>query len=151
LTLLFPSPPRSPPVQAFLDEFFKTTEAASASVLGAETENREARSARLKATMTDAAYASASVHYSSIFGTLEALYVKCKTNSREIVEVVSGRKPGAPSYTKLQSMCKAWVDTWESEFKLDADTMLLMLMATSGATRRARRGSVTPAPSSRPR
>ena len=63
---------------------------------------------------------------------LEALYVKCKTNSREVVEAVSGRTPGAPSYTKLQTMCKAWVDTWESAFKLDADTMLLMLMDNVG-------------------
>jgi hypothetical protein len=119
-------------VQTFLDELFVTTAPSSASTVGAESEHREARSARLKATMTDATYASASAHYSSIFATLEALYVKCKTNSREVVDVVSGRSPGGPSYTKLQDMCEAWVDTWESEFKLDADTMLLLLMDNVG-------------------
>ena len=57
-------------LQAFLDGLFETTAPASAAIMGAEDDRRAARSARLKATMTDASYASASAHYTSIFGTL---------------------------------------------------------------------------------
>jgi hypothetical protein len=123
--------------QDFLAELFSAIEPKSVAAVGEDKAGREARSARLRATATATAYAYASKHFTWKFGVLQNVYLKCKTNSREVGDIAAAHTPGYPSYNTVVAMCKKIAAEWEEDFELDADTMLIdMIKPTqqSGAT-----------------
>ena len=122
-------------LQYFLCALFTAVAPASASTLGADVAGRAARTARFTATATACVYACSSVHFVWMFGVLQSVYLRCKSNSREVVDVAAATTPGAPKYTAVMTMCAAWVACWELSFVMTARTMILLLMDNVGRYR----------------